>query len=203
MEILIFILAFALWAILHSVTAATRFKQWARRRMGNRAYEGLYRLAYNVISVVTFLPLLYLAILTLPNDILWQVRWPFSLVLVLLQITGVIGLVISLFQTDPLQFAGVGQARRYIQGNPEINPEHALVTTGMYGRIRHPLYTFSLMFLWFTPIMTWQILFFNLAATAYFWIGSVHEERRLLSEFGESYHLYKQRVPRMLPFKIR
>lgn len=203
MEILIFVVVFALWATIHSVTAATRFKEWARRRMGDRVYEGLYRLTYNVFSVVTFLPPLYLAMVTLPNDVLWQVRWPFNLAFILVQVTGVIGLLISLLQTDPLRFAGVGQAWRYFQGSPEINPQHPLVTSGMYGRIRHPLYTFSLMFLWFTPIMTWQILFFNLAATAYFWIGSVHEERRLLSEFGESYHLYKQRVPRMLPFKIR
>jgi protein-S-isoprenylcysteine O-methyltransferase Ste14 len=51
--------------------------------------------------------------------------------------------------------------------------------------------------------MTVQQLVFNLGATVYFIIGAMHEERRLLSVFGEEYERYQRNVPGILPIKIR
>ncbi|MBZ0252054.1 MAG: isoprenylcysteine carboxylmethyltransferase family protein, partial [Candidatus Methylomirabilis sp.] len=42
-------------------------------------------------------------------------------------------------------------------------------------------------------------LLFNLCVTAYFAIGAVHEERRLLAEFGDAYARYREKVPMFLP----
>ncbi len=39
----------------------------------------------------------------------------------------------------------------------------------------------------------------NLGLTAYILIGSAIEKRRLLTEFGQAYMDYKDRVPRLVP----
>jgi protein-S-isoprenylcysteine O-methyltransferase Ste14 len=76
------------------------------------------------------------------------------------------------------------------------------VTRGSYAYVRHPLYFFSLLLIWFLPIMTLSALLFSSMATLYFWIGSIYEERRLSATFGDAYSQYKQRVPRLIPIKI-
>ena len=39
----------------------------------------------------------------------------------------------------------------------------------------------------------------HLVLTAYFIIGSILEERRLLARFGDAYREYQQRVPMLIP----
>jgi protein-S-isoprenylcysteine O-methyltransferase Ste14 len=76
---------------------------------------------------------------------------------------------------------------------------NGLSVSGFYGWVRHPLYFFSLLFLWLTPVMTTNLLAAYLLFTLYFYLGSFLEERRLLAEFGSAYREYQQRVPRLLP----
>jgi protein-S-isoprenylcysteine O-methyltransferase Ste14 len=196
-----FLIAFLFWAILHSLTAGAGFKRLARRWLGDRTYAGLYRLLYNIVAGITFLPVLYLAAVALPDGQVWRVPWPASLLLRFGQLLGLLGLAISLWQTDLLRFAGLGQAIRYLRGAADVNPPPVLVTSGPYALVRHPLYLFSLIVLWLNPVLTWQGLIFNGAATLYFWIGSVYEERRLVEVFGSAYQAYRRRVPRLLPLK--
>lgn len=191
--------AFVVWALLHSVTAARGVKAWVRRRWGQRAYDGFYRLAYNLFSVVSILPLLYLLATRAPSTVLWRVRVPWLFLMLLVQGLGMLGLIISVLQTDVWRFLGVRQALRYLQGAEDPDPPAQFVETGAYGLVRHPLYLFSMMVIWFTPLMTVGTLLFNLLATVYFWVGSLHEERRLEREFGEAYRAYREKVPGFLP----
>jgi protein-S-isoprenylcysteine O-methyltransferase Ste14 len=202
-DLLSFILAFAAWSVLHSLTASLGFKTLVRRRIGQRAYDGLYRLLYNLTSFLTFLPVLYLGAVILPRGVVWRIPVPVNLLFFFLQAVGILGLLLSLLQTDLLRFAGLGQAVRYLQGASDLDPPARLVTSGTYALVRHPLYAFSLLFLWFTPLMTWSMLIFNVGATLYFWIGSIYEERRLLAAFGDAYRAYKKEVPRLLPIRLR
>lgn len=196
-----FLVAFLIWAVLHSLTAGAGFKRRVRSWMGDRAYAGLYRLLYNILAGITFLPVLYLAAVALPDEMVWNLSWPASLLLRLGQLVGLMGLALSLWQTDLLRFAGLGQAIRYLQGAKDVNPPPALVTSGTYALVRHPLYFFSLMILWLSPVLTWQGLIFNGVVTLYFWIGSIYEERRLAETFGLAYQRYRRQVPRLLPLK--
>jgi protein-S-isoprenylcysteine O-methyltransferase Ste14 len=77
--------------------------------------------------------------------------------------------------------------------------EGGLVTDGFYCHIRNPLFFFSTVFLWLSPLMTENLLAFNILATIYFYLGARHEERSLKEEFGEEYEEYKKRVPMFLP----
>lgn len=198
-----FILSFVLWAVVHSVTAASGPKATIRRMMGEKAYEGLYRLIYNIFSAITFLPVLILLATRVPDTRIWEISTPVNLAAYLVQFVGLLGLLVSLWQTDIWDFAGLRQAIDYLNGRKDQLRPAKLITNGPYALVRHPLYFFSLVMIWFVPRMTLDILCFNLLATLYFGIGSYYEEKRLLKNFGEDYREYKQRVPALLPVKLR
>ena len=65
--------------------------------------------------------------------------------------------------------------------------------------MRHPLYLFGLMFLWFSPAMTVNQLVVTIVFTAYLFIGPLLEERRLEQEFGSAYREYRAKTPMMFP----
>ena len=44
-----------------------------------------------------------------------------------------------------------------------------------------------------------MVLVLFLLFTLYFWLGSIHEESRLVAEFGEAYKEYQTLVPRLIP----
>jgi hypothetical protein len=47
--------------------------------------------------------------------------------------------------------------------------------------------------------MTMNLLTLYVLTTLYFVVGSVHEEHRLLDEFGAAYRDYQRQVPRLIP----
>ncbi|MCZ7673499.1 MAG: isoprenylcysteine carboxylmethyltransferase family protein [Chloroflexi bacterium] len=115
------------------------------------------------------------------------------------KMVGLVGLALSLWQTDIWEFVGLRQAWRYLRGETELTLPPKLVTQGPYALVRHPLYFFSMLLLWFNPVMTLNSFFFNTLASAYFWAGSRVEERRLADFFGEQYQAYRRRVPGLFP----
>lgn len=194
------LLAFGLWAGVHTLLAAEGVKMAVRRRIGERAYAGFYRLAYNLFSLLSIVPVFVVLATVVPSTTLWRWPWPFTILAVGVQLVGLVGLLLSLWQTDIWRFAGLRQAVRFLQGAEAPDPPAGFVRSGTYSLVRHPLYFFSLLVLWFMPLMTLNLLLFNVLATLYFWIGSLHEERRLLAEFGEEYRHYQQEVPHLIPF---
>jgi protein-S-isoprenylcysteine O-methyltransferase Ste14 len=84
----------------------------------------------------------------------------------------------------------------------EVREKHALVTHGLYARVRHPMY--SAFFLWalaqalllpnwiagFAGLVGFGLLFF-------FRVG--HEERMMLDAFGNEYREYMARTARIIP----
>ena len=200
MAVVTFTILFVIWAVAHSITAAAPIKRRVRQKVGARAYDGFYRLFYNVVAVVTFVPILYVAATSVPHQLLWRMRGALRWLFLLIQLVALAGLAISLWQTDPLHFAGVRQAYRFLRGDEEIDPPRPFVRRGAYALVRHPLYLFSLLFIWFSPVVTLSTFVFNLIATAYFLLGALHEERRLLREFGNAYRRYRDDVPFFIPF---
>jgi protein-S-isoprenylcysteine O-methyltransferase Ste14 len=197
-----FVASFILWAVVHSITAAAGFKAAMRRLMGDRAYDGWYRLLYNLFATVTFLPVLYFLVVLVPKTPLWVIPRPYSYVANLVQLLGFLGLLLALWQTDVWEFIGLRQALRYLTRQSEPAVPAQLVTSGTYALMRHPLYFFSLLIIWFTPGLTLDRLALNVVITLYFWIGAYYEERRLAANFGEAYREYQRRVPYLLPFKL-
>jgi protein-S-isoprenylcysteine O-methyltransferase Ste14 len=184
------ILAITLWAIFHSLLASTGIKDLFRRAFGNGVVK-FYRLFYNLYAAISILPILYLMV-TLPDKNLYQASAPYDYVMRVGQGLSIFFLLVAVFQTDILSFAGL---RQLIQGEKTGK----LVTSGLYGYVRHPLYAFSLAILWFSPIVSVNSFVVYLALTIYVLIGILFEERKLLREFGQQYADYRAVTPMLLP----
>lgn len=195
-SVLVLIIYFVLYAGLHSLLAALTVKQWVQRRLGADAGRW-YRLAYNVFAAITLLPLLPLLAL-LPDRTLYVAPSPWRWLMVGGQLLALVGLTVTLFQTDLGRFLGVSQLLAQRPGAGE-----ALQVSGFYCWVRHPLYFFSLLLIWLTPAMSVNLLTVYLLFTFYFYIGTFFEERRLLAEFGPAYEQYRRAVPRLIPWPGR
>lgn len=193
------ILAMTFFAVLHSLFARLIVKRWFRSNVGERTYEAFYRLGYSAFSVVTLIPVAYVMVFN-PGQSIWRFDGLATLPFRLIQVSGVIGLTISLLQIELGRFAGLTQVRAYVNGDPLPLPPEPLNTRGMYRFVRHPLYFFSILVLWFTPNMSETGLIFAFTATLYFIFGSLLEERTMVAIFGEPYRNYQERVPWMIPF---
>lgn len=188
----IILLAVALYGIIHSLLASNRAKSLARRWFGAAGGRG-YRLGYNLFAGVSLLPVLALPVL-LPDRALYSIPSPWSYIALAIQGLALSGLIIGLWQTGLWSFLGLEQVRQPVgNGNPQ------LVVSGLYRWVRHPLYTAGLVFLWFSPIMTVNLLALYVGLSLYLVIGAYFEERKLLREFGAAYAEYQRRTPMLIP----
>ena len=188
MSIFILLLALAIWGVVHSFLASHLAKDLFRLKVGSMDF---YRLAYNIFAAISFLPILYL-MATLPNKLVYEVPSPWNLVMFGGQLLSILLLVIAFLQTDSLSFVGLRQLF-------EKEESGALVVHGLYKIVRHPLYTFSLLFIWLTPSVSQNSLTVYIGSTLYILVGVYFEERKLLREFGEPYADYKKNTPMLIP----
>ena len=184
------ILAVVLWGIVHSVTASLGFKDFFRRTFGT-GFMKFYRLLYNVFSVVSFAPILYMAAV-LPTQNLYRVPVPWNCMMLAGQGLSAILLFVAVLQTDTLTFVGMRQLF-------EEEKPGRLVTRGFYQYMRHPLYTFGLLFLWLSPSVTVNSFILYISLTIYIFVGAYFEELKLLREFGQEYADYKSVTPMLIP----
>ena len=184
------ILAIALWGVFHSILASTGIKDLFRRAFGN-GFMKSYRLFYNIYAVISIVPVLYLMV-TLPDQNLYRLSTPYNFVMRVGQGASVFFLFVAAFQTDLLSFVGLRQLFQEEQPG-------SLITSGLYQFVRHPLYTFSLLILWFSPSMSRNSLLVYSALTIYVLIGIIFEERKLLHEFGQEYANYRAVTPMLIP----
>jgi len=125
-----------------------------------------------------------------------RITFPWLALTLLVEALAALGLLAGLLQTGVMRFLGVAQ----ITGSPDFGGPSKLEVKGLYRYVRHPLYLFGLIILWLVPLMTWNILAFNLGTTIYILVGIQFEERKLLKEFGQAYADYQHRVPMLIPF---
>ncbi len=99
-------------------------------------------------------------------------------------------------------FAAINRLGRQWSFVAAVRPDHALVTTGPYGHVRHPIYAgmFGMLLgtgflLTSAPAFVLALLFF-LAGTS---VRIRIEERLMRSRFGGAYDDYAVRVPALVP----
>jgi methanethiol S-methyltransferase len=185
------ILAILIWGVVHSLMASLEAKNWILRMLGDTGVR-FYRFAYNTFSVISFAPILWL-MAVLPDRVLYQIPAPWVYLSITGQIAAVVLLVIGVLQTDTLSFVGL---RQLFEGNERPSK---MVTHGLYRRVRHPLYTAGLLFIWLTPIMSINSLIVIISVTIYIIVGALFEERKLEREFGSAYVEYKAVTPMLIP----
>jgi protein-S-isoprenylcysteine O-methyltransferase Ste14 len=84
----------------------------------------------------------------------------------------------------------------------EIREEHELITRGIYGLIRHPMYASQWLWVIAQPFLlqNWIAGFINLLVFIPFYFLRVRaEEQLMLEQFGDQYRSYMQKVGAVLP----
>lgn len=189
----------ALWSLMHSLLASDGAKAMVRGVFG-RSADRWYRLAYNGLALVTLVPTELMAS-QFPDHVLYVLPQGWYQLVLAGRIAALAGVVYAIFFTGIWDMSGLRQIG-WAQGRGG-SEEHDLVTTGIYGWVRHPLYLFALGLFWLAPQMTIYQLALYLVFTVYLYAGTFPEERRLVAEFGNAYLEYRQRVPRLLPVRRR
>lgn len=108
-----------------------------------------------------------------------------------IQVIAVLFLILGVFQTDALAFAGIRQLFE--------DRSVPMIKYGLYRYIRHPLYFFGLIVLWLTPTSTLNSLIVRISFSIYLILGAFFEEKKLMREFGQEYIEYKRATPMFVP----
>lgn len=181
------------WSGLHSILACTGFKKMIARLV-RPSWFRFYRLAYNLLSLISLLPLLAIYIRS-PDRSLYTIPMPWAALMLLGEVLALAALLLAFRQTDPWVFLGLRQITA-----PDPAQPARLVTTGFYRYVRHPLYTAGLAILWLFPYMSFNLFALVLVFTFYILVGAGFEERRLAREFGPAYREYIAVTPMFIPF---
>ncbi len=190
---LLLIVAVALWSVVHSLLASLAVKHFVRHALGEVPTRA-YRIAYNILAVISFGPILVL-MRSLPDRTLYLAHAPWLYLILAGQGLAAIGLLVAIIQTDARALIGL----RQIAGEQERS---ILVTDGFYRYVRHPMYLFGLLVVWLTPLMTVNMLVLYTVLSVYVFIGAYFEERRLLAEYGAAYAEYRSHTPMVVPLRF-
>lgn len=207
------IVAFTLFALLHSVGAREPCKDALARWFGPFFVDHWWRLVYCALSFWA----LYHGVASLhwlrnPENDAWLVVYPDWLwaLVTLLHLLSVVLFYVAFMQSDYLEFLGFKQAWRGLRRlarRPPATPlrlfgSERLEVDGLYGWVRHPMLSAGLLFL-LTSGPSLNNLVYTGMYTAYMLLGGYYEERRLLRVFGDDYRRYREQVGAFIPRLIR
>lgn len=112
-----------------------------------------------------------------------------------------VGMVWGVRALKNLDAFGRKSIRDHLKGK-QNHPQQFSVY-GPYLWVRHPLYFFVLLLIWSCPDLTLDRFLFNFLWTVWIIIGTVLEEKELVSAFGNDYRQYQSSVPMLIPWKGR
>ncbi|MCP3892897.1 MAG: DUF1295 domain-containing protein [Desulfobulbaceae bacterium] len=159
-----------------------------------------YRLYYNLISLVTLIPLVILSRIAGGEVVLLWDGWGNVFRLFLLFCT------FALFyggaqRYDLLSFLGVSQMRT---GEEQLllSEDVHFYDTGVFGMTRHPWYLGSLCLIW-SALPAYPAKSFAVASilSIYLIVGTMLEERKIMSLYGDLYGEYRAKVSMLFPWK--
>lgn len=87
-------------------------------------------------------------------------------------------------------------------GTVTVKEDHALITSGPYAVVRHPIYTGLLTALLASAlgVGNWRAMIGFLISCAALWRKLLLEEAWMVQTFGDTYLAYKSRVRALIPF---
>ncbi len=199
-------------AAVHSLLASKPAKDLARRIVGPRYRNGLYRFAFNAKSVLILVWATWW-FLRLPDRDIYRVRVPWTWFFRAGQVVSLGVLLSAVRVIGVLDFAGISQLRRLLAGldpdpepeaqGPPLGADGQLVTAQPFGLTRHPSNLGALGVFLLFPRMTVNRLTLVILVALYVVLGSLHEERRLRAAYGEPFERYRQGVPFLVPLLHR
>lgn len=192
MDYLLLIIGWVTYGALHSLLASHRSKNTLQSWIPGLA--PYYRISYNIFAILSLFLLLYLQshierlLLIEPNSVLF---WTGAGMVVI----GLGIILLALQQYNLSEFSGLDAFKKH------KNKGSKLAIHGLSGKVRHPLYTGTLLVLWGLWVYdsTLSGLIMALFLSGYIRIGIYFEEQKLIREFGEEYKNYQKQVPMLFP----
>lgn len=183
-----------LFGVQHSAMARRSFKAvWTRILVPSAVERSTYVLTSSLCLIVLFIfwqPL---------PDVVWSTQNEMlGNALIAVSLVGFALLLVASFLINHFELFGLQQVYQHAKG-AQSSPI-AFKSPGLYKLVRHPIYVGFLIFAWVTPIMTVGHLLFAVGNLIYILIGIRLEERDLVTEFGDTYRKYQQRVRGLVPF---
>lgn len=193
MPVSIDVALFTVFALHHSLFARTGLKSWVQRTVSPELERSLYVWVASVI---------FIAVCWLWQPVpgvAYRLGVPWRWAGLAAQAAGVLLTFLGSKAIDVFDLAGV---RGVLRSESDTAPAHVpLVTTGVYGIVRHPLYFGWVLLVFGAPDMTFTRLTFASVSTAYLALAIPWEERGLIETFGEDYRQYcRARRWRMIPW---
>lgn len=190
-SILIDAVLLGLFAVPHSVMARPAFKRWWTTIVPPSCERSTYVLISSLLLILIFWQWQPI------TPTIWRVEgWPAMLLMAISWTGWLIGLT-STYLIDHFELFGLRQVFDRLR-EAATRPQ-PFKTPLLYRLVRHPLMLGLLLAFWATPHMSAGHLLFAGLMTAYILIGVRFEERDLVTQFGESYQQYRQRVPMLVP----
>lgn len=193
------VLATGAFAAVHSLLASRTAKRAATAFLGANNADGLYRVAYIAQSFAT-VGLLVEYLRRQPSVELYHVRGPAAALMHGGQMAGLVHATMGARQVGILRITGIENFAAWLKDcpvspmpeaqGPSLRDDAADRPSGPFALSRHPLNLSPVPILWLWPRMNSTLLAFNVAATVYLVVGSLHEEARLLDAKGDKYDAY-------------
>jgi len=111
-----------------------------------------------------------------------------------------LGVIMMFGMFDFFGYAQLSQSAKEVDRG-EIG--FALITDGIYGWVRHPMYTFLLSAFIVTPVMSLDRLYLIAMTVLYLYFAVPVEEKKLIAKYGQAYEKYRKRVPAVVPWISR
>jgi methanethiol S-methyltransferase len=196
MEYLVLAILWIAFCTLHSGLISITFTNFLKQIIGD-SYR-FYRLFYNIFSIVTLIPvLIYTVSIRQQPFFVWTgYLLPVKGILFFI---GILCFVMGARHYSFDQFSGIAQIKKVTNHNL-INETGKLTSRGILGVVRHPFYAGIFPLIWSSDLDT-PALIVNIILSIYVLIGTLLEERKLITEFGDAYREYQQRVSMLFPLK--
>jgi protein-S-isoprenylcysteine O-methyltransferase Ste14 len=199
MKYLLTVLLWTGYVSLHSFLISIRFTNLMARLL--KKYYAFYRLFYVLISFILIIPLI-----NYTSQLDDKVIITYGSIVSIIRYVLISGSLLMFFWAffidyDSLTFFGIRQILNF-KKEKKINPPGEIKRNGLLGIMRHPMYLALIIYLWCQTFRMVDIVT-NTLLTIYVIIGTILEERKLVSEFGEEYIKYKKEVPMLIPFTKR
>jgi len=180
---LVNVVLFSAFSLHHSFFARTGVKRWLTRRIPPDLERSVYVWIASLLFIATC------ALWQPVPGLLWKVGgWP-QRIFVTLQLVGGVASVQMARRLDVWQLSGI----RQVFAGPKLGPP-VFVDRGLYGWVRHPIYTAWVLFVWLPFEMNGTRLVFAAVSTFYLALAVPFEERDLVRMFGADYEGYQRRV---------
>ena len=184
------------WCFLHSLLITPAVTRFVQKHL-NKAYR-YYRIFYNFIALMTLIPVLVYSF-SFKGIPVFRWEGPFRIIQGLMIVSALLFFIAGARQYDFAQFIGIRQIRENSTCGI-LTDDCRLNTTGILGFVRHPWYLGGILIVWARNLNMATIVT-SLVISGYFLIGTILEERKLLSEFGEEYADYQKHVSMLFPIK--